>query len=215
MKQAFIKERLEKQRIDKCCLQRRAAYLCECLVQIVRVRREQHLPPVKGNPVAHMGYLIKLLPQVLRPEGLQADVLAEPPHGVIRRVRQLHKGDVPAPQEICQFLHRLRLVLWKKQCPDRSAPHDLHCQLRRKMIRVKVGEQQAVQLFKRRFAAAHFLPAVRRQWAEGVSLPSEDAVEQERHPPVADAHACVCQQGDGNREVFHRGRFTERPRCRP
>ena len=86
MKQPFVKQRLEKQWIHKCRLQRNTGYLRERLMQIVRIRCEQHLSPIEGDPVAYMGHAIKFWPQMLRPESLQADMLSHLPHGVIRHM---------------------------------------------------------------------------------------------------------------------------------
>ena len=128
------------------------------LVQIVRVRREQHPPPVEGQQIAGVGHVPVFLSQVGRHKGLHRYVGLDLYHRPVRLMGQQHAGDHLLPQPAGKLPYLRRVVPGIEQPPDRTPLQKPAHHLRREVVRVIVTEQQIVQLLKGRLPPEHGLP---------------------------------------------------------
>ena len=180
-------------------------------MEIVAVRREQHLPSVKAQQIAHMGHGPVLLSQMGHHKRLHRNTRLDLYGGPVRPAAQRHAGDALLLQPPAELLHRRGLVLRIKQALHPSMLQKRPDHLRVKVIGMVVGEQQIVQPLKGRLAPKHGLPAAGGQEAEGIVLSAEQPVQEQSRVPVSDQHAGVGQQGYADGIAIHRFIF---PRLR-
>ena len=98
---------------------------------------------------------------------------------MIRLHRQRHTGNTLLLEVRGKTAVRHRSCLGQEYALDSAVTQELHGHFRGEMIRVGVGEQQVVDLFKRRLPRQHPPPDLRPQIAEGMSLFSVDAVQHQ------------------------------------